>query len=77
MKGWFVYLINGKKIGTWANNCGEAEKNLIAEFGDVQMEFLGIENGLGVESEEVIYRGMSSVDKMIAFGLANILIGLR
>lgn len=35
MKSWFVYLINGKKIGTWANNNEEAEKNLRKEFGDV------------------------------------------
>ena len=78
MKTWFVYLINGKKIGTWANNPDDAKGNLIAEFGDVPMEFLGIEMcGIGAEPEEIICRGMSPVDKMIAFGLSYLLVGLR
>lgn len=78
MKTWFVYLINGKKIGTWANNSEEAERNLIAEFGDVPMEFLGMDmDGFGVEPDEVIHEGMSAVDTMIAFGLANMFAGLR
>ncbi len=78
MKSWFVYLINGKKIGTWANNTEEARKNLIAEYGDVPMEFIGINyDDLGAQPEKVIYRGMSSVDMMIATGTLNTLIGLR
>ncbi len=78
MKSWFVYLINGKKIGTWANNTEEAENNLRKEFGDVSMEFIGINNRrLGAQPEKVIYRGMSAVDMMIATGMMNVLIGLR
>ena len=78
MKSWFVYLINGKKIGTWANNTEEAEKNLRKEYGDVPMEFVGINyRKLGTQPEKVIYRGMSAVDMMIATGMMNILIGLR
>lgn len=78
MKSWFVYLINGKKIGTWANNTEEAEQNLRKEFGDVQMEFVGINYGkLGAQPEKVIHRGMSAVDTMIATGMMNALIGLR
>lgn len=78
MKSWFVYLINGKKIGTWANNSDEAERNLVAEFGDVPMEYLGINFGrIGQQPEEIIHRGMSPVDTMIAFGFGNMLIGLR
>lgn len=78
MKSWFVYRINGKKIGTWANNTEEAEQNLRKEFGDVPMEFVGINyDDLGAQPEKVIYRGMSAVDMMIATGMMNILVGLR
>lgn len=78
MKSWFVYLINGKKIGTWANNTEEAEKNLREKYGNVPMEFVGINYGkLGEQPEEVIHRGMSTVDMMIATGMMNMLIGLR
>lgn len=78
MKSWFVYLINGKKIGTWANNTEEAERNLRKEYGDVTMEFVGINyNDLGAQPEKVIHRGMSAVDTMIATGMMNMLIGLR
>ena len=78
MKSWFVYLINGKKIGTWANNTEEAEQNLQEEYGDVPMEFVGINYGdLGAQPEKVIHRGMSPVDMMIATGMMNMLIGLR
>ena len=78
MKTWFVYLINNEKIGTWANNTEEAEKNLRKEYGDVPMEFVGINYGkLGAQPEKVIYRGMSAIDTMIATGMMNILVGLR
>ena len=78
MKSWFVYLINGKKIGTWANNTEEAEQNLRKEFGDVPMEFVGINYGkLGAQPEKVIHRGMSAVDTMIATGMMNMLVGIR
>ncbi len=78
MKSWFVFLVGGKKIGTWANNFAEAERNMVAEYGDAPMEFIGINYGkLGAQPEAVIHRGMSAVDTMIAYGLGNILIGLR
>lgn len=78
MKSWFVYLINGNKIGTWANNNEEAERNLRKEYGDVPMKFIGINCGkLGVQPEKVIHRGMSAVDTMIATGMINALVGLR
>jgi len=79
MKTWFVYLINGKKIGTWANNTDEAERNLRAEFGDIPMEFIGTSYGEhgGVQPEEVIHRGMSPVDAMIASGLLKAFSNLR
>ena len=78
MKSWFVFLVNEKKIGTWASNFTEAKGNLVAEYGDVPMEFIGINYGkLGAQPEAVIHRGMSVVDTMIAYGLGNILIGLR
>lgn len=78
MKSWFVYLINNEKIGTLANNTEEAERNLREEYGDVPMEFVGINyEKLGAQPEKVIYRGMSAVDTMIATGMMNMLIGLR
>lgn len=78
MKSWFVYLISGKKISTWANNPEEAERNLRKEFGDVQMELVGIKCGkVGVQPDEIIYRGMSPVDTMIATGMINAFVGLR
>ena len=78
MKSWFVYLINNEKIGTWANNTEEAERNLRAEYGDVPMEFVGINyRKLGPQPEKVIYRGMSPVDMMIATGMIKALVGLR
>jgi len=78
MKSWFVYLINNEEVGTWANNTEEAEKNLRKEFGDVPMEFVGINyNDLGAQPERVIHRGMGTVDMMIATGMINMLIGLR
>lgn len=45
MKSWFIYLINGKLIGAWANNTDEAEKKLQAKYGCIQMEFVGIKYG--------------------------------
>ena len=78
MKSWFVFSVNGKKIGTWANNFAEAKGNMVAEYGDVPMEFVGINYGdLGAQPEGVIHRGMSAVDVMIAYGLGNMLVGLR
>jgi hypothetical protein len=80
MKTWFVFLINGKKVGTWANNELEARKNMSAEYGeDTRMEFLGINycGKFGPQPEEIIHRGMTPVDTMIAFGFANMFIGLR
>ena len=78
MKTWFVYLINGKKIGTWANNTDEAKRNLRKKYGDVEMKFIGINCGdVGVQPEEIIHTGMSPVDTMIAFGFANMFVGLR
>ena len=78
MKSWFVYLINGKKIGTWANSTKEARRNMIEEFGDVPMEFLGIKfDEFGAQPEQMIHRGMSTVDRMIAYNLGETLIGLR
>ena len=79
MKTWFVYLINGKKIGTWANNNVQAEENLRRDFGNVPMKFLGISYGrkLGIQPEEITYSGMSSVDVVIATGMLDFLVGLR
>jgi len=78
MKSWFVYLINNEKVGTWANNTEEAERNLRKEYGDVPMEFVGINHGkLGAQPEKVIYCGMSPVDMMIATGMINAFVGLR
>ena len=78
MKTWFVYLINGKKVGTWANNNAEAERNLRKEFGNIPMEYVGMNYGkLGTSVDEVIYTGMSTVDLMIASGIMNGLVGLR
>lgn len=72
MKTWFVYLINGIKIGTWANNNSEAERNLIAEYGDVPMEFVGMDFGnIGVAPDKITFRNMSTVDRMIASGCLN------
>ena len=69
MKTWYVFLINGKKIGTWANNTDEARKNLIVEFGDIPMEFVGVNSGkIGAQPDDVIYRGMNLTDIMIASG---------
>lgn len=67
MKSWFVYLIEGRKIGVWANNTEEAEEKLVAEYGNASIEFVGINYGcIGAQPEELIYRGMSSVDMIIA-----------
>lgn len=40
MKSEFVYLINGKEIGTWANSKEEAERNLREQLGNIPMEFI-------------------------------------
>lgn len=78
MRSWFVYLINGIKIGTWANNNKEAEKNLREKYGDVSMEFVGISfNDIGIKPDKVIHNGMSPTDMMIASGTLNMLVGLR
>lgn len=78
MKTWFVYLINNEKIGTWANNSDEAEQNLRKEYGDVPMEYVGVTYaGIGPRPDKVIHRGMSPIDTMLAYGLGNMLVGLR
>ena len=78
MKSWFVYLINGIRVGTWANNTDEAERNLASEYGNVPMEFVGICFGkIGPQPDKLCHKGMTGVDSMIAFGMANVLVGLR
>ena len=80
MKAWFVYLINGKRIAIWANNSEEAEKKLSAEYGNVDMKYLGIDygcNGCTVKADGYCTRGMSLCDRMIASGMANLFVGLR
>ena len=71
MKTWFIYLINGKKIGTWTDNTDEAERNLREVFGDdIAMEFVGTHyaRDVGPQPDKVIYTGMTAVDFMTAFG---------
>ena len=79
MKIWFVFLINGEKVGTWANNTDEAVKNLIAEYGNVPMKYIGIYwgNKLGAEPDRVTRKGMSALDVAIASGLLKMFVGLR
>lgn len=79
MKTWFVYFINEQKIGTWANNNAEAERNLRKEYGDVPMKFIGVNYGkeFGVQPDKVTFSGMSATDMMIATGNLNMLVGLR
>lgn len=79
MKAWFVFLINGVKVGTWANNINEARQNMISHYGDIPMEYIGI-NYHGEKSTApnvVIKDGMSSVDIGIAFGLMELLVQFR
>ena len=73
MKGWFIFCVNGEKIGTWANGPEEAKKNLRHFFGDVPMEYLGIQwsENLGPKADDYIYDGMSTTDMMIASGCLN------
>ena len=77
MKTWFIYLIDGKRVATWANNCIEARNNLRKEYGsDICMDFVGIDWHLGHENEkadEYCYSGMSCVDFMIASGILDAL----
>lgn len=78
MKTWFVFLINGEKIGVWANNDNEARQKMIKHYGDIPMEFIGIDMPLlRVKSDHVIYDGMSAVDIMIATGLTDLFAGMR
>ena len=78
MKSWFVYVIDNEKIGTWANNSDEAERNLRKEYGDVPMEYVGVNYaGIGPRPDKVIRRGMSPIDTMLAYGLGNMLASLR
>lgn len=78
MKAWFVYLINGKQVGTWANNTDEAEENLKKEYGNVKMEYLGNNcYNPSIKIDEFTHKGMSAVDTMIAYGLGMMFVGLR
>ena len=78
MKAWFVYIIDGKKIGTWANNNEEAEQNLRKKYGDISMQYVGNTcHNIDLQPDDIIYTGMSTTDKMIAFGFMNMFIGLR
>ena len=77
MKSWFVFLVDGKKVGTWAKNYEEAMANMLSEFWDVPLEYLGINYGkLGTQPEKVTHRGMSAVDLMLAYGFGNMLSGM-
>lgn len=78
MKAWFVFLINGKQVGTWANNTTEARENLVKEYGNVKMEYMGNTcHNPKVKIDEITHEGMSAVDIMIAYGLTNLFAGLR
>ena len=79
MKTWFVYLINGKNVATWANNSEEAEENLVKEYGNVEMKYVTtiFFRNPKIKIDEVTYIGMSAVDKMIACGLSDLFSGLR
>ena len=78
MKTWFVYLINGKWVETWANDTKKAEENLVKEYDNVEMEYVG--NSCydpKIKIDKVTNIGMNTVDKMITYGLVGSLVGLR
>lgn len=78
MKTWFVYIVDGKKIGTWANNNKEAERNLHAKYGNIPMKYVGnVCHDIKLEPDDIITTGMSAVDTMIAFDLINLFAGIR
>ena len=78
MKTWFVYLINGKRVGTWENNIKKAEENLVKEYGNVEMEYVGnVCYDPKIKIDKVTNIGMNTVDKMITYGLVGSLVGLR
>ena len=78
MKTWFVYLINGKQVGTWANNTNEAEENLKKEYGNVEMEYIGNNcYNPRIKIDEITHKGMSAVDVIMAYELNMMFVGLR
>ena len=80
MKAWFVFMINGKRVATWAQDYEEAEANIIKKYGNVSMEYVGntchdpfMEP---LNDDEITTVNMSCVDKMIAFGIDTIFLSL-
>ena len=71
MKAWFVFMINGKRVATWAQSYEEAKENLIQKYGNVSMTYVG--NTCHdpfmdeLQDDEIDTINMSIVDKMIAF----------
>lgn len=77
MKTWFIYLINGKRIGTWANNTEKAKENLIKIYGNVEMKYIG--NTCYNPKEKIdkfTHKGMSAVDIMMAYRLDKMFTGI-
>ena len=80
MKAWFVFMINGKRVATWAQSYEEAEANLIQKYGNVSMKYVGntCHNPFmePLKDDEITTINMSAVDKMIAFGLDTLFLDL-
>lgn len=71
MKGWFVFLIDGARIGFWANSSEEAEQKLKETYGDASAEYLGIYvhgSKSSIEPSKYDHSGMSLCDHMISSG---------
>ena len=80
MKAWFIFTINGKRIATWAQDYDEAKANLVEKYGNVSMKYVGnsCHNPFmkPLDDDEITTINMSSVDKMIAFGLDTLFLNL-
>ena len=75
MKSWFVFEVNGEKIGVWANNLTDAE--VIVSRRYPVAKFLGIDYGskFGVKADRCLYDGVVPIEMLIMSGVMDCVLG--
>ncbi len=76
MKNWFIYDVDGKRVGVFVNSADKGYQLLIAEYGDeAWIDFVDID-WFSKGGYEKLHLGMSATDLVISTGIINKLANL-
>lgn len=74
MKAWFIFNVNGERVGVWTNSSEDGEKLLRTVYGNESaIDFIDLD-WFGDVRYRKLDVGMSSVDMMIASGTIGYLL---